>query len=110
MSEEQFEIFPEHVLLDLAHGVLGQFVDGDDALGDLELGEFRLQPPADFPLVDGAAIRGHHDADDALAEIGMRHADHGGFGGLGNRRLVPGIASISFPNLTYFLLALKFFP
>src|ERR1700682_6824127 len=70
---------PQYILLHLAHGVARQFVDHEHALRHLE---FRQPPVERFQHArfgDFGALVADHDSGDALAEIGMRHADHGGF-------------------------------
>src|SRR5258708_9798454 len=69
----------QDILLHLAHGVAGQFVDHDYPFRHLEF----CQPPIERlqhrGLVDLRALVADQHRGDALAEIGMRHADHGGF-------------------------------
>src|SRR5262249_60502830 len=70
---------PQNVLLHLAHGVAGQFVDDEHALWHLELGEPAVERLQHGGLAHAGALVADHDRGDALAEIGVRHADHGGF-------------------------------
>src|SRR6201996_7989906 len=69
----------QHVLLHLAHGVARQLAHHEHALGHLELGEPAVEALEHAGLADIGARTTHHDSGDTLAEIGMRHADHGRF-------------------------------
>src|SRR5579871_6964978 len=69
----------QHFLLHLAHGVSRQFVDKKHALGLLELGEPVGERGEDLRLREIGRLFAHDDGGDALAEVGMRQADHGRF-------------------------------
>src|SRR5229473_5881894 len=69
----------QDILLHLAHGVARQFVDHDHPFRHLEFGEPAVERLQHRGLINLGALVAHQDSGDALAEIGMRHADHGGF-------------------------------
>src|SRR5229473_5497026 len=69
----------QNILLHLAHGVARQFVDDDHPFRHLEFCKPAVQRLEHRGLIDAGALVANHDGGDALAEIRMRYADHGGF-------------------------------
>src|SRR5690606_6509205 len=60
-------------------GVAGQFVDNSDMFGLLEAGKLARHGFANRLEIDLLAGFRYQHRDDALAEVRMRHADHGAF-------------------------------
>ena len=76
------ELLPQHVFLDLAHGIAWQVVDEIHALGDLEIGEgaFKRLDDAGFgQRRAGLVFLAHHGGRDGLTEVGVGQPDHGRF-------------------------------
>src|SRR5262245_20009349 len=69
----------QNVLLHLAHRIARQVVDDEHALGHLEFGEPPIETLHHGSFRNVSALVADHDRGDALAEIGMGYADHGGF-------------------------------
>src|ERR1700730_6033271 len=70
---------PQNILLHLAHGVARQFIDHEHPLRHLEFGEPPVERLQHGGFANAGALVADHDGGDALADIGVRHADHGGF-------------------------------
>src|SRR5260370_9938838 len=69
----------QNILLHLAHGVARQFIDHDHPLRHLEFCQAPVERLQHRGLIYLRVLVADHDRGDALAEIGVRHADHGGF-------------------------------
>src|SRR5215470_7648755 len=69
---------PQNVFLHLAHGVARQLFHHEHPLRHLELGQPPLEPLQHRGFSDRRTLGADQHGGDALAEIGMRHADHGG--------------------------------
>src|SRR6266851_4094972 len=69
----------QDILLHLAHGVARQLLDHDYPFRHLEFGEPAVERLQHRGLIDLGVLVAHQDSGDALAEIRVRHADHGGF-------------------------------
>src|SRR5207245_8833104 len=70
----------QQVLLDLARGGLGQFVDDDDRLGHLVGVEARSDAAQELVLVEVYAGLGDHYRGDSFGPPFVRQADDGDFG------------------------------
>ena len=84
-AEQRLVLLAQQVLLHLAHRVARQFVDDEHALGHLEVGDLRLQRARSARRRRARRRRcATTTATTRLAEVGVRHADHGAFGDAGH--------------------------